>query len=240
MHFWRGTSLTIVMLALAAGCASGNAGTDGVRAIGAGESASERTASQPADRPGATVAPHPTDPTGAGSPSTTAPPAADESDRRTVQQVLDRYDRAVTALNADPSAIMRPGDALVTGLDAVVPPASVLAADVRSAVAERLAAGERVRPPRGGALSWLHHTTATAGPDGDSDSGEITFEWCSWSPGVAVDTTSGSVTDDSVGHATGTGTVALAGADWTLTSLDQTSLEVLPAGSPDPCPGAPR
>jgi len=157
-----------------------------------------------------------------------------------VQQVLDRYDRAVTALNADPSAIMRPGDALVADLDAVVPAATVLASDVRSAVADRLAAGEQVRRPGRGSPSWVHHATAITDPGDSSGSGEIAFDWCSWSPGVAVDAASGAVTDDGVGQATGSGTVILAGSTWVLTSLDQMSLEVLPAGSPDPCPGAAR
>ena len=252
MHFWRRkitAAVTCIALATIAaigvGCTSGTNASDGIRALGTGRTPPRNTAPKPADgtdptAPGPTT-PRPTTPAGVGTTSIVGPGEPGDSERRLIAQgALDRYDRAVTALNADPSALLRPGDALVAELDAVVPAATVLASDVKAAVADRLSAGEQVRRPEDGTTSWVHHATAIVPPDPVTGSGEIAFDWCSWSPGVAVDATSGTVTDDGVGHATGTGTVALVGSTWTLTSLDQMSLEVLPAGSPDPCPGAQR
>ncbi|UDY35415.1 hypothetical protein [Dermatobacter hominis] len=195
----------------------------------------------------------PVDP-GAGSTTTTQPPGPDhdasptaagaavpagvsdpphDDPAATVQDVLARYDRVVTALHGDPSAFLRPGDPLLAEWVAVVPPGAVLADDIRTDVLGRLTRGEAI-PVEGGRLSYVHHAVGAqaVGPD------RLSFTWCGWSPGVVRDVATGSVVDDGVAAAAGTGTVERTAGGWVLASLDQTSIDVLPAGSPDPCPAA--
>lgn len=151
---------------------------------------------------------------------------------RTVQDVLDRYDLVVTGLHADPGVFLRPGDPLLAAWAAVVADGAVLADDVRSQVIDRLRRGEAI-PVRSGERSYVHHVQAVtdAAPD------RITFSWCGWSPGVVRDTATGAVTDDVVSHGVGTGIVEHLDGKWVLSALDETSYDVLPSGTADPCPG---
>jgi len=148
-----------------------------------------------------------------------------------VQEVLDRYDRVVTGLNADPAVLLRPDDPLLTEWAATVAPGSVLGDDVRSQVLERLRSGQAI-PVRRGERSYVHHVAEVTAASAD----RITFSWCGWSPGVVRSVATGAVTDDAVSHGVGTGVVEKSAGSWVLSSLDESSYDVLPAGSPDPCP----
>ena len=216
-----------VTVALVAGCATHD--TPAVRPLPTAEDATTAAPTTPTAEPATTdpaaAAPTPATPSsdGDGDADGTGPTA-------TVRAVLDRYDRVVAALHAEPAALLRPGDPLLAEWAAVVPPGAVLADDVRSTVLDRLARGEHI-PPVDGALPYVHHVVAAAA-DGDE---RIEFDWCGWSPGIVRDVRSGAVVDDGVGATTGTGVVERTGATWALSALDQHTLDVLPPGSPDPC-----
>jgi hypothetical protein len=181
-------------------------------------------------------APAPADPSDAGS----APPGVGSAEeRREVDEVLERYDRALSELSADPEAADDPADPLLAAWHRIVPAESELDAAVRDRIRGRRAEGVRVTPPPGG-LSYVHRAVdvvagspPVAAPDADE---ERAFTWCGWSPGDAVRAGDGAVVDDLVGHARGTGTLRRpVGGAWTVATLFETELTTLPAGSPDPC-----
>lgn len=149
-----------------------------------------------------------------------------------VADLLSRFDRSLGELHSDPSVLLRPDDPVLADLAGVVPSGAVLADDVRSQVLDRLSRGESI-PAAAGMEPYVHHAV-TAAFDGTD---RIEFTWCGWSPGVVVDSATGAVVDDVVGHGTGTGVAERFDGRWMLSSLDETSYEALTAGSPDPCPG---
>ena len=161
---------------------------------------------------------------------------------RIVDEVLARYDRTLTALLRDPGAVMRTDDPVLTAWRATIGPGAILADDIRNLAAERLGAGQIVEPPRGQDRSYLHRVVSIddSGSRGPEPTERISFSWCGWSPGIVRDAKTGAVVDDGVGHATGTGTVRRFGTTWLLDSLDESTIDVLAAGSPDPCPRGAR
>lgn len=191
-----------------------------------------------------TTAPAPDRPTQPASPeaSTAGGGRTDAEARAIVDDVLVHYDRGLTAMLRDPGVIMRPDDPAFTAWRERIGPGAILADDIRNLVAERLAAGQIVEPPRGQDRSYLHRVVSI--DDSDSRAPEpterISFSWCGWSPGIVRDAKTGAVVDDGVGHATGTGTVRRFGTTWLLDSLDESTIDVLAAGSPDPCPRGAR
>ena len=117
----------------------------------------------------------------------------------------------------------------------VVPVGVVLFDDIRSQLAGRAARGESILG-EDRQLPYVHH-----GIDADAEGADrVTFTWCSWSPGVVRDTATGAVVDDTVGQGTGTGVAERIDGTWMLASLDESTLDLLPAGTADPCPGADR
>src|SRR5690606_34865236 len=102
-------------------------------------------------------------------------------------------------------------------------------------LAGRAARGESI-PGEDRQLPYVHHAIDTDAEGAD----RVTFTWCSWSPGVVRDTATGAVVDDTVGHGTGTGVAERIAGTWMLSSLDESTLDLLPAGTADPCPGADR
>lgn len=188
--------------------------------------------------PPATPVPPPSAPAPADAGS--APPGVGSAEeRREVDEVLERYDRALSELSADPEAADDPADPLLVAWHRIVPAESELDAAVRDRIRGRRAEGVRVTPPPGG-LSYVHRAVdvvagspPAAAPDADE---ERSFTWCGWSPGVAVRTGDGAVVDDLVGHARGTGTLRRpVGGSWMVATLFETELTTLPTGSPDPC-----
>ena len=185
-----------------------------------GPASGARATTAPA-APAAPTAPTPT--TAAGDGST--------SGRRAVDEVLVRYDRALTELAAAPDAVADPMHPLRAAWNAVVTPGTSLADDVTAAITARRRDGVIVGPGPGG-LSYRHRALSTSrGADGS-----VGFTWCGWSPGVGRNAVTGTVVDDAVAHAHGTGQARPTPGGWMLDALDQTDLTVLPAGSPDPCP----
>lgn len=188
----------------------------------------------------ATSVPAAAEPAAAPGRSTT-PPTTTSDDRSTwstaattVDDVLGRFDRVVTRFHSDPSVFGRSADPLLAEWASVVPPGAVLADDIRTQVLRRLRAGEAI-PANGDALAYVHHVTAATAETDE----QISFTWCSWSPGVVRHTSTGEVVDDVVGHSTGTGIVNRIDGAWMLSSLDEVTYEGLPPNSTDPCPTRP-
>jgi len=178
---------------------------------------------------------------GTDPPSPGTPPSVvgNPADRGEVDATLERYDRALSDLSAAPEAADDPSDPLLAAWHRVVPADSELDRAVRDRIRGRRAEGVRVTPPAGG-LSYVRRSVdvvagerPVAVPDADE---ERSFTWCGWSPGIAVRIGDGTVVDDLVGHARGTGTVRRPpGGTWIVATLFETELTTLPAGSPDPC-----
>jgi len=203
--------------------------------------------------------PTPSGPTSSTTPTTTTPgpppvgPAAvapagagDEADRRVVQELLDRYDRALTDLSAAPEAADDPADPILAAWHAVVPAGSELDEGVRGRIRGRRAEGLLVEPVEPGTLSYVHRAeevVRSAHPAGVlPPPEELAFTWCGWSPGLGRRVSGpgggpGPVVDDAVAHALGTGRVVRPGPDepWMLGDLLESELTLLPPGSTDPC-----
>lgn len=193
----------------------------------------------PRDRSAPDPSAEPTLPATADGPTTTVPAgSAVASQVAAVAGALDRYDRALTDLSADPAAIVDAGHAARVLLGSTIAPGSALLSDLLSDTTARLAGGAVVMPGPGG-LSWVHRPVDVEEPA----PGRLAFTWCGWSPGVVVDVASGAAVDDAVGISSGTGSAVELGGTWVLASLDQTELRTEAPGTPDPCPptpGAPR
>jgi hypothetical protein len=234
----RRTALAVgaLLLTLASACAPSE--RHAVRPVDAGRAPATTADAVALDAADPTSGPAPMpEPARAGAtpspaPTGDVPGGAGAADR--VRAVLERYDRVVTALHADPAALLRPGDPLPAEWAAVVVPGTVLADDVTADVLGRLERGEWI-PAEPGAVSYLHHLVEVlaAGPE------RVSFRWCGWSPGIVRDVRTGAVVDDAVGVSEGRGVVERTPDGWMLTSLDQTALDLRPAGSPDPCPSGP-
>ena len=182
--------------------------------------------------------PAPSDPT-TRSPSTepaARPPGATPADtaslRAQVDRILERYARALTDLASDPERRARPGSPERAAWDRTVLAGSVLSEDLLGALVRRHREERMVVRPGPGGLSYRHRPLAVEPPR----DGTISFTWCGWSPGIGVDADDGSVLDDGVAHAHGTGQLRLVEGHWMLELLDELDLSVLPPGSPDPCP----
>jgi hypothetical protein len=203
----------------------------------------EPLAGEPPSAPSAVPSPSPTVPSptdpatpapGPGGPDPTSPgPAtAREPARDLVDEVLDRYDRALTGLAAHPAALDDPAHPARVAWEAVVVPGSVLAADVTGRIRARAAEGVVVVPPPPLDRSFVHRALAVVSGGAP---GEVAFTWCGWSPGIGR-TTDGVVVDDTVAHSRGTGRIVQDPSGLRVASLDETELVVLGPGSPDPCP----
>jgi len=178
----------------------------------------------------------PNDPAGA---PTAGLPATD-ADRQLVQDLLDRYDRALTDVSAAPESVDDPADPLLGAWHQIVPAESELSESVLGRIRDRRAEGLLVEPVASGGLSYVHHTVdvVRATPPGDVEAAreELAFTWCGWSPGLGR-RVGGPVVDDTVAHALGTGRIIRSGPDapWVLASLIESELTLLPPGSADPC-----
>lgn len=161
-----------------------------------------------------------------GAPSSTTPAA------RAVTDVLDRYGRLLGELSADPGGAPPVGAPARTRWDALVDARSPLSEELLDRIHRRATEDRMVVLPDAHGVSFRHHLVAIESAGTDT----IEFEWCGWSPGVGRSIESGAVLDDAVAHATGTGRLVLVEGAWRLAALDQLDLELLPAGSGDPCP----
>lgn len=160
------------------------------------------------------------------------PPLTDEPSQALVDEVLRRYDVALSALAVDPAALAAAGSPERARWDSVVLPGSPLSDDLLSSLVRRQREDRLVVVPPPGRLSYLHRALLVDPPR----AGAVSFTWCGWSPGIGRDADSGEVVDDAVGHARGTGQLRLVGDVWMLEALDEVELDVLAPGSPDPCP----
>lgn len=242
--FVRPRSLAVLVCITAFGFAAGCAENpdQALRPLHAPQR-SRTSATAPSEAPPPTAQPSTT---GSSEPAPRTDPAATSGaapvtpDGRitVVDAVLDRYDRTLTAVLRHPGDALRDGDPAFAAWSATVAPGAVLADDIRSVVTGRAGAGEAVEPPTAGQLSYVHRAVSIHADSASVDPDALSFTWCGWSPGVVHDTATGAVADDGVSHTTGTGTLRRVGQNWLLASLDETTIEVLPAGSPDPCPAA--
>ncbi|MFM7063629.1 MAG: hypothetical protein ACKO04_09090 [Actinomycetes bacterium] len=170
-----------------------------------------------------------------------SPGAGDGADRSRaalraqVDATLRRYDLALTALAARPDQAGDPASAERRTWAAVVVVGSALDEAMVEEVVRRGAEEDgAVLPPPGG-LSYRHTTlSARATVEG------TVFTWCGHAPGIGVERSSGTVVDDAVGHSHGTGLVVMDQGTARLAELEQTRLEILPPGTPDPCPAEVR
>ena len=223
------TAAVTVLGPLGMTACTGGTAPDRVRPIDGSSRAatgSEATTTAPAD---------PGSPTGVpGDPVVTpdgAGPSPQDPVAEAVDQLLARYDRALTDLSAQPAAAADPGHPLHLAWSSVVSPGTALAADLPAAITARARDGVVVEPGAEG-LAYRHHALEVV----PAEDGSVGFTWCGWSPGIARDVTTRAVTDDGVGHAHGTGRARPGPAGWVLDSLDQSDLVVLAPGTPDPCP----
>lgn len=216
--------------AAATGCGStgGASGPEPLGAAGPSTPPAPSTAAPTA----APTPPPPPDPVPSAAPDGERPVPAD-ADRDLVDEVLDRYGRALTALAAEPAALDDPAHPGRTSWEAVVVPGSAVATEVTGRIRARAADGVVVVPPPSSDRSFVHRalTAVRATPT------EVSFTWCGWSPGVGRAVAGGAVVDDTVAHSRGTGSIVDDGTGWRVATLDETELVVLAPGSADPCPG---
>lgn len=230
----------IAALCLPVGCAGPT--HDALRPVPDGDASGPPGAARGSALP-PTSGPTPTDTTPTSEPTADVAAAGGGSDRaaslHVVDDALGRYDRSLTALLRDPGALDRPDSPTVTAWRATVAAGAILADDIAADVAARRSAGQVVVAPDGIDRSYVHRATDVDGGQAGDPTG-IRFTWCGWSPGIVRDAASGAILDDRVAHATGSGVLQQVGPTWVLASLDEATLEVLPAGSADPCPGGRR
>jgi hypothetical protein len=225
-------ALVVAVVGLTAGCATSER-ADRVDRLQPLDDTGPASAggSRPA-RPASPTPPPDTDPPTSTPPTTRSngsPPASPA--RRSIDDLLARYDRALTDLAAHPETVGDPRSPVRAAFDAVVTPGTALADDVTGAIVSRHRDGVVVVPPATG-LSYRHRALVTQ----PADDGSVSFTWCGWSPGIGRDDRSGAVVDDGVAHAHGTGRARGGPGGWVLDALDQTDLDVLAPRSADPCP----
>ena len=223
--------LAVLGLGIGTACSASEPGAadrvrpiDGDRATGAPADGTSTATSRPGPTTSTTdrqVAP--TDDTTVAEPS--------DADRAAIDDLLARYDRALTDLAADPAAVTSLGHPLLIAWQAVVTPGTALADDLPAAITARHAEGVVIRPSTEG-ISYRHRALQVI-PAAD---GSMSFTWCAWSPGIGYDISTGAVVDDAVGHAHGTGRSHVVDGTWRLDALDQSDLDALAPGTQDPCP----
>lgn len=226
----RSTSLLIAALTVLAVTASGC----GDRAPAPAERVVEPIPSlPPAPSPEPAALPEPAVADAAPAPPPSAGAGTGEVDstasRQVVDEVLLRYDAAMTAIGRDPLGATALGDPRSAALAGTVTPSSSLAAEVVRRLVTDAANGMTVDPgPHG--LSWSH-AVVSASPAID---GRIAFTWCGWSPGIGTGP-GGIVLDDGVRISQGTGEAVQHDGEWRLDQLIELEAEVAAPGTPDPC-----
>jgi hypothetical protein len=161
-----------------------------------------------------------------------APTGSQEPTRQLVDDALERYDRALTDLAAEPLAASAPGTPQRAAWDSAVVAGSQLSTGMAAALVRRQQHDRMVVRPGPGGLSYVHRALVVEVPAGDT----VSFTWCGYSPGIGIDVDTAEVLYDTVGHAHGTGQLRRIGGDWVLEALDEFGLQLLPPGSADPCP----
>ena len=229
----RTLPLTLALLALCAGCGSRPPGPT-VQAVAAPTTASLSGPSPgPSNR--ATTGPAATDRSADPTTTSAAPSPGRDDLRAQVDVALLRYDLALTALAAHPDRAGDPASAERAAWAGVVVVGSALDDAMVEEVVRRGTEEDGAVLPPPGSLSYRHRAlTARA-----SGSGTV-FTWCGHSPGIGVERSTGTVVDDAVGHSHGTGLLVVDGGTVRVAELEQTQLDVLAPGTPDPCPGEVR
>jgi hypothetical protein len=227
--------LALGLLIGLAGCGRGTAAAPepvGPRPLG-GPAAVGLPPATPRPVPAPTAAPR-SAPSGpdAGNDDLGATMEAPSSPTTAVSALLARYDRALTALWAEPAAVDPTHPTHAAWLATLVP-GSRLAADVATDLrTEVVDNGMVIVPPAPGATSWVHHVGSVA----TAADGSLSFTWCGWGPGIGRSTIDGSVLDDAVAAASGIGVARTVGDRLLLDALDELERRVLPPGTPDTCP----
>jgi len=204
----------------------------------------------------ATVAPTTTRPHDTGQPdsaqSATAPPAkaqpgsapvsgpittaggrpARPEERREVDALLTDYDRALTALSAEPAAAGAVDNPLTEAWRTVVVPGSRLDMELRTRIATDMALNGRRYVPDSTGFSYRNRALGIT----VVDDGTVRWENCGYSPGVGVSLADGTVVDDARASTRGTAR-AHRGPDGRLVvdELVDEQKELLAEGVADPC-----
>ena len=195
----------------------------------------ERTAREPAPPSPAPSTTLPAVPSTSADPDAAGAGTDQERTLATVSDVLDRYGSLLGQLSADPAGAPAPGTPARDRWDEVVLPGSALSGELLDRIHRRAVEDRVVIDADDDGVSFRH---VPVGIDATGPT-EIRFRWCGWSPGIGRSLDSGDVVDDAVAHTTGTGSLVRVGDAWRLAALDQHDLQLLPPGSPDPCPTAP-
>ena len=166
------------------------------------------------------------------------PPGVGRSDplaaaRAELADLLARYDRALSALAADPLVAGDDGHRLTRAWLSVVVAGSTVDEEVRWRIlTDGRDNGVRIVPDGSGTSYRTTALDVTVHGDGS-----LSWDSCGYVPGVAVDLRTGQVRDATRSTTRGRGT-AVRGPDGRLavSSLDDEQVEPLPEGRPDPCP----
>jgi hypothetical protein len=149
-----------------------------------------------------------------------------------IAALLAAFDRAVTALAADPARAGRPGDELVAALRAVVRPGTVLESDVLTRIAVDAQANRMRIEPGPDGLSYRHVATSLS----TAADGSVAWDNCGYSPGVGIHMDTGEVLDDRRASTRGWGR-AEPGPDGALVLVELVDepWRMLDPGEADPC-----
>ncbi|MCB1255648.1 MAG: hypothetical protein KDB26_00990 [Microthrixaceae bacterium] len=171
--------------------------------------------------------------------SSTHPGSKDETSQDSTDAVvtalLSAYDQVVSEMSSDPGAALDPGSEIRQRWAAVVAIGTVLDSDViRALVTEPINEHTRtVAAPNG--TTYKHHLARST----LRDDGSIDFEFCEYSPGIQIDSTTGAVLDDAVSKHVGVGIArrSTGGPDspWRLEELVGLDREIFATGTEDPC-----
>lgn len=172
----------------------------------------------------------PPTPAEAGDPG---PPGQDATITSEVDDLLRRYDAALTALSSEPAAVADPQHPLTLEWHEVVAPGSGLDLDMRARIgADLVDSAMVVRPgPEGTAYRTLA-LEVHEGPEGS-----LLWEHCGYSPGVGMEISTGAVLDDRRASTRGAGAAERRpDGSLVIVELRDDDLVLLEPGVPDPCP----
>lgn len=237
--------VSVALVPMAGGCSSGSGDPPRLQPLGSGHVA-ERDGAEPdraatSDSPPSGAAdlgddagepvPAPTpDPAGPATGGAASPRNAAEAE---VDELLARYDAALTALSAEPGAVTDPAHPLTLAWHSVVASGSALDSELRGRIHSDLVDRRMVIHP--GAEGTSYRTLAIT--VSETPDGSLGWTHCGYSPGVGVNATTGEVLDDRRASTRGSGRAQrMADGSLVVVELHDDGIEMLEPGEADPCP----